>query len=113
VAPELAHLVGGFGKIRWFTMAELLPTPLSGALAESETEIVDHMNTDHRDAIQLYAEKLLGLPSGDWKMAGIDAEGVDLKCAGRIARLAFETPIGTAGEARKALITLVAKARAD
>ena len=33
------------------------PTPPSDALAESETEIVDHMNADHRDAIQLYAEQ--------------------------------------------------------
>jgi heme iron utilization protein len=112
VAPERAHLVGGFGKIRWFTMAELLPTPPSDALAESEAEIVDHMNKDHADAIQLYAEKLLGMPAGDWKMTGIDAEGVDLKFAGRVGRLAFEIPISTAGEARKVLITLVAKARA-
>ena len=101
VAPERAHLVGGFGKIRWLTMAELLPAPPSDALAESEAEIVDHMNADHRDAIQLYAEKLLGLPAGDWKMTGIDAEGVDLRWGGRVARLAFEAPIGTAGEARK------------
>ena len=112
VAPERAHLVGGFGKIRWFTMAELLPTPPSDALAESEDEIVDHMNKDHADAIRLYAEKLLGMPAGDWKMTGIDAEGIDLKFAGRVARLAFEIPISTAAEARKVLITLVAKARA-
>ncbi len=112
VAPERAHLVGGFGKIRWFTMAELLPTPPSDALAESEAEIVDHMNKDHADAIRLYAEKLLGMPAGDWKMTGIDAEGIDLKFAGRVARLAFDIPISTAAEARKVLITLVAKARA-
>lgn len=112
VAPERAHLVGGFGKIGWFTMAELLPTPPSDALAESEAEIVDHMNKDHADAIRLYAEKLLGMPAGDWKMTGIDAEGIDLKFAGRVARLAFDIPISTAAEARKVLITLVAKARA-
>ena len=112
VAPERAHLVGGFGKIRWFTMPELLPAPPSDALAGSEAEIVEHMNTDHRDALQLYAGKLLGLPAGDWKMTGVDAEGIDLKWAGRAARLAFEMPISTASEARKALITLVAKARA-
>jgi heme iron utilization protein len=52
------------------------------------------------------------LPAGDWKMTGIDAEGVDLKWRGRVTRLAFEAPIRTAAEARKVLITLVAKARA-
>jgi putative heme iron utilization protein len=112
VAPERAHLVGGFGKIRWFILSELLATPPSDALVGSEAEIVDHMNADHRDAIQLYAEKLLGLPAGDWKMTGIDGEGLDLRAAGRVARLGFEAPISTAGEARKVLITLVARARA-
>jgi hypothetical protein len=110
VAPERAHLVDGFGKIRWFTMAEL--SPPAAALAESDAEIVDHMNTDHRDALQLFAGKLLGLPAGDWRMTGIDAAGVDLRWAGRAARLAFDAPISTPGEARKVLIILVAKARA-
>src|SRR5262249_21981169 len=53
VAPERAHLVGGFGKICWLTMADLLPEP-AAALAESEAAIVGHMNADHADAVQLY-----------------------------------------------------------
>jgi putative heme iron utilization protein len=112
VAPERAHLVAGFGKIRWLAMAELLPAPPPAALAESEAAIVDHMNADHAAALQLYAGKLLGLPAGDWKMTGIDAEGLDVKSAGRVARLTFETPISDAAEARKLLIALVAKAKA-
>ena len=112
VAPERAHLVGGFGKIRWLTIADLQPELPAAALAESEPAIVEHMNADHADAVQLYAGKLLGLPDGGWKMTGIDAEGLDLRQAGRVARLAFEAPIGDAAEARKALIALVAKARA-
>jgi putative heme iron utilization protein len=111
VAPERAHLVGGFGKIRWLTMSELQPEASPAALAESEPAIVEHMNADHADAVQLYAGKLLGLPGGGWKMTGIDAEGVDLRAGGKVARLAFDQPIATAGEARKALIALVGKAR--
>ncbi len=112
MAPQRAHLVGGFGKIRWLTTAELLPEPPPAALAESEADVVAHMNADHADALQLYAGKLLGLPGGDWRMTGIDAEGLDLRRAGQVARLAFEASIGTAAEARKALIALAAKARA-
>jgi hypothetical protein len=111
VAPERAQLVGGFGKIRWLTMAELQAEPPPAALAESEPGIVAHMNADHADAVQLYAGKLLGLAVGDWKMTGIDAEGLDLRAGGQVARLAFDQPIATASEARKALIALVAKAR--
>jgi putative heme iron utilization protein len=110
VAPERAHLVGGFGKIRWLTMAELLPEP-AAALAESEPAIVEHMNADHADAVHLYAGKLLGLPAGDWKMTGIDAEGFDLRSGSRVARLVFDRAIADASEARKVLIALVAKAR--
>jgi putative heme iron utilization protein len=116
VAVERAHLVAGFGKIRWLSAAELQAVPASG-LAESEAGIVAHMNEDHADALQLYAGKLLGLPGNDWRMTGIDAEGIDLRRNGpgskQVARLAFEAPLGAASEARKVLVGLVAKARAD
>ena len=112
VAPERAHLVAGFGRIHWLSATELLPEPPPMALAESEAEIIAHMNADHVDAIQLYAGRLLGLPAGEWRMTGIDAEGLDLRHAGRVGRLAFDAPIGDAAEARKVLIALVAKARA-
>jgi putative heme iron utilization protein len=111
VAPERGHLVGGFGKIRWLSTAELLPEAPPALLVESETDIVGHMNADHADAVQLYAGKLLGLAGADWKMTGIDTEGVDLRCGGRVARLAFDQPITNATEARKVLIALVTKAR--
>jgi heme oxygenase (biliverdin-IX-beta and delta-forming) len=111
VAPERAHLVGGFGKIRWLDLGELLPGSPPAELIASEADIVEHMNADHADAVQLYAGRLLGLPAGEWRMTGIDAEGLDLRSAGQTARLGFEQPIATAVEARKALIALVAKAR--
>ena len=112
IAPERAHLVGGFGKIRWLDIADLLPAGPPAGLADAEAGIVSHMNEDHADALQLYAGKLLGLPGNDWRMTGIDAEGIDLRQAGQVARLPFPTPLSTAGDARKALIALVEHARA-
>ena len=88
-----------------------LPAPASG-LADAEPGIVSHMNEDHGDAVQLYAGKLLGLGGSDWRMTGIDAEGIDLRQRGQVARLAFEAPLSTASEARKVLVALVGKARA-
>jgi putative heme iron utilization protein len=111
IAVERAHLVAGFGKISWLN-AEALKAVPAGGLAESEAGIVAHMNEDHADALQLYARKLLGLPGNDWRMTGIDTEGLDLRRGGRVARLAFDAPLGTASEARKILVGLVAKARA-
>ena len=112
VALERARLVGGFGKIRWLTSAELLPAPPAPALIEAEADIVAHMNGDHADAIGLYAAKLLGLSAEGWSMTGIDSEGIDLRRRGTVARLALPAAITGPEEARKALIALVARARA-
>jgi len=112
VALERAHLVGGFGKIRWLTPAELMPAAPAAALVEAEAGIVAHMNDDHADAIDLYAGKLLALPGTGWRMTGIDGEGIDLRREGAIARVAFAAPVSGTDEARKALVALVAKARA-
>jgi len=111
IAPERAHLVDGFGKVRWLDISELAPSSAPG-LREAEAGIVTHMNEDHADAVQLYAGRLLGLPGGNWKMTGIDVDGIDLRQAGQVARLAFDSPLAAATEARKVLVALVAKARA-
>jgi putative heme iron utilization protein len=111
VALERTHLVGGFGKIRWLTAAELVPAPPARALVEAEHDIVAHMNDDHADALGLYAAKLLGLPGDGWRMTGIDSEGIDLRRRGIVARLALPTAVSGPEEARKALVALVAKAR--
>ena len=111
LAVERAHLVGGFGKIRWIEAAELIP-PQAEGLAEAEAAIVEHMNADHADAIQLYAAKLIGRAGDGWTMTGIDPEGIDLRRGGEVARLAFDEPLRAAGEARKTLVALVGRARA-
>ncbi len=112
VTLERAHLVAGFGKIRWLEAGELRLVPPAAGLPESEAGIVRHMNEDHADALRLYAQKLLGLPGGDWRMTGIDAEGLDLRHAGQVARLPFDAPLASAAEARKVLVALVGRARA-
>lgn len=113
VALERAHIVGGFGKIRWLAADDLLRTVSSvEGLAEAEASILAHMNGDHADAVQLYANRLLGLFGRGWTMTGIDAEGIDLRQGGQVARLDFEAPLTAVGEVRETLVTLVGKARA-
>lgn len=110
IALERAHLVGGFGKIRWIDVAELAP-PQTEGLVEAETGIIGHMNADHADAIQLYAAKLIGRAGDGWKMTGIDSEGIDLRRGGEVARLAFDAPLQAADGARKVLVSMVVRAR--
>lgn len=112
VALERAHLVGGFGKISWLPAGDLLAMPPLPGLIEAEQGIVRHMNEDHAEALGLYATKLLKLRHGAWRMTGIDAEGIDLRLGGEVARLDFGQPLGSADQARSVLVSLVVKARA-
>jgi putative heme iron utilization protein len=111
VTLERAHLVAGFGRIQWIEPAALRAGPALPELAEGEDSIVAHMNQDHADAVQLYADRLLGLAGTGWTMTGIDPEGIDLRREGDIARLPFEAPLPSAAQARQILVSLVAKAR--
>lgn len=113
VAIERAHLVAGFGRIEWVPgEAVRFTLPDDPPLVRAEPGIVAHMNEDHADAIALYAERLLGLPAGDWLMTGIDPEGCDLRGPGGAARLWFDEPVGDAQAARIELVRLVRLARA-
>jgi len=113
IAIARAHLVAGFGRIRWIEAADLVGAPPPAALIERETGIVSHMNDDHADAIQLYATRLLGRAGEGWRMTGIDADGCDLRQAGTVARLTFPTSVHDAESARAMLVSLVMQARAQ
>jgi hypothetical protein len=108
-----AHLVQGFGKVRWMEPAALLyDIAAAQSLIEAEAGIIEHMNDDHADAIDLYAGALLGRPGSGWRMTGIDPEGCDLRREAAVARLDFDRPVSDAGEARTILVEFVKKARA-
>lgn len=108
--PEGGHLVAGFGRIVDLAWDELRADGASG-LAEAEAGIVEHMNEDHADATRLYATRLLGEADGDWRFEGVDPFGCELGLKGKAVYLPFEEPAKTAGDVRKRLVELVAKAR--
>jgi putative heme iron utilization protein len=112
VAIEAAHLVAGFGRIHWLGAIDLGPPAVPAALAAAETDIVAHMNQDHADALDAYAQGLLGRAGTGWRMTGIDAEGCDLRRAGEVARLGFPAPVSDPEAARGALVRLAKQARA-
>jgi putative heme iron utilization protein len=110
---EGAHYIGGFGRIFDLAPAELL-LPLDGAnaLVAAEPEIVAHMNVDHADALELYAQALAGASGSGWRMTGIDPEGFDLVREGEALRILFADRTATPEAARKELVRLAAEARA-
>jgi putative heme iron utilization protein len=107
------HYVGGFGTIVSLTPADLLSsTGAAGDLIAAEMDILEHMNSDHTDAVALYATELAGSAPGAWRMSGVDPDGFDLLHCSMAARVAFPSRVSTPDEARRALVALVKQARA-
>jgi putative heme iron utilization protein len=114
INPTGTHLVAGFGRIVDLKPEQFL-TDVSDAaeLIAAEQGAVEHMNEDHREAMNLYATKLLGAEAADWRCTGCDPEGMDMQADGaRTLRLDFPEPVTGAGELRKTLVKLAEAARA-
>src|ERR1700676_2174357 len=113
IRPSGAHLVAGFGRIVDL-QPELFLTDISdaGALLEAEEGAIDHMNADHREAMNLYATKLLGAEAADWRCTGCDPDGMDMQAGTTTLRLDFPRRIVTLAALRQMLKELADQARA-
>lgn len=113
IRPSGAHLVAGFGRIIDLKPEQFL-TDLAGAegLLEAEPGAVEHMNADHREAMTLYATKLLGAESADWRCTGCDPDGIDMQAGNKTLRLDFPERVTSGAELRKMLVRLAGEARA-
>lgn len=113
IRPTGTHLVAGFGRIVDLKPEQFL-TDLSDAedLMDAEEGAVAHMNADHRDAMGLYATRLLGAAAGDWRCTGCDPEGLDMQDGQTVLRLDFPERVTDGTALRKMLVRLVAEARA-
>jgi len=70
------------------------------------------MNEDHREAMNLYATKLLGAGSADWICTGCDPDGLDMQAGAATLRLDFPERVTSGTELRKMLVRLAGEARA-
>ena len=112
IRPAAAHLVAGFGRIVDLEPGQFL-TDISdaGALLEAEQGAIDHMNADHRDAMALYATRLLGAGAADWRCTGCDPDGIDMQADSVTLRLDFPRRIATPAALREVLKQLADQAR--
>jgi len=113
IQPTATHLVAGFGRILDLKPKAFL-TDISdcSALLEAEPGAIEHMNGDHREAMNLYATRLLGAEAAVWRCTGCDPEGIDLQAGGKTLRLDFPERVTGPGELRKMLVRLADEARA-
>jgi putative heme iron utilization protein len=112
ISPSGAHLVAGFGRIVDLSPEQFL-TDLgdAAALLEAEQGAVEHMNADHREAMNLYATKLLGGEPADWRCTGFDPDGMDMQAGAKTLRLDFPRRILTPADLRQVLKELAGQAR--
>ncbi|MCO5063774.1 MAG: HugZ family protein [Rhizobiaceae bacterium] len=102
---ERASLNGGFGKAYRLTDSDLLTAGPNEELDHLEQSALDHMNSDHVDAVERYA-RAAGAKDGRWRLVGIDAEGVDLASETRFKRLPYPQPMQNCGDLRGILAKL-------
>ncbi len=109
------YYVGGFGVMGWVAPSDYdhaQPDPLADAAAG----ILQHMNTDHKDALVLLARQFAGIESQEATMTAVDRLGfhVRLKTQNGMkgARIAFLREVSNPGETRKVLVEMVQQARA-
>jgi len=108
------YYVGGFGVMGWVSASEYdraKPDPLANAA----TGIIQHMNTDHGDALILLAKVLAGIESQEAEMTSVDRLGFQVRLKTpegmRGARIAFLREVTSPAEARTVLVEMVAQAR--
>ena len=113
IRPQGAHLVAGFGRIVDLKPEQFLTDVAdAGSLLEAEQDAVEHMNADHRDAMGLYATRLLGAAVADWRCTGCDPDGIDMQAGDATLRLDFPQRISTPAALRQTLKQLADRARA-
>jgi len=108
------YYVGGFGVMGWIPASEYdraHPDPL----ADAAGEILQHMNTDHKDALILLAREFAGIEAQAAGMTSVDRLGFHLRLETREGmrgtRIAFLREAGNPSEARKVLVEMVHQAR--
>jgi putative heme iron utilization protein len=108
------YYVGGFGVMGWVSAAEYnrsQPDPL----ADSMTDIIQHMNFDHKDALVLLARRFAHIESQEATMTAVDRLGfhVRVKTADgmRGARIAFLREVSNPTETRNVLVEMVQQTR--
>jgi heme iron utilization protein len=110
------YYVGGFGVMGWVAASEYdraQPDPL----ADSTTEIIQHMNVDHKDALILLARVFAGMGSQEAVMMSVDRLGFHLRLKTqdgmRGTRIAFLREVSGPAETRKVLMEMVQHARSQ
>jgi putative heme iron utilization protein len=107
------YYVGGFGVMSWVS-AEEYDKAEPDPLADAATDIIEHMNIDHTDALKLLSRVSAGIEAQEAFMTSVDHLGFHVrlktKSGVRGTRIPFLREVRSPVEARKVLVEMVQKA---
>lgn len=110
--PQRIMLNGGFARAFDGPASHILSAiPDRAAFAELEESAVEHMNSDHGEAVDLFARRYGKSQQTGWFCVGIDPHGIDLSLADNTARVPFPEPVTDAKALRLMLKKLADEAR--
>jgi putative heme iron utilization protein len=110
------YYVGGFGVMGWVAASEYSQAQCD-PLIEHKTDIIQHMNVDHRDALILLAKRFAGVEAQEAEMTSVDRLGFHLRLKTqhgmRGARIAFLREVRNSLETREVFVEMVRQARQE
>jgi hypothetical protein len=108
------YYVGGFGVMGWVAASEYSqaqPDPL----VEHKSDIMQHLNADHKDALTLLAKRFAGIDAQEAEMTAIDRLGFHLRLKThdgmKGTRIAFLREVSNPSQTREAFVEMVKQAR--
>jgi putative heme iron utilization protein len=110
------YFIGGFGVMGWVS-AEDYRSARPDPLAEAAPGIIQHMNSDHTDALVLIARRFAGEAPDEAAITAVDRLGfhLRLRSGDRIhgRRIAFLQEVNSSDAARIVLTEMVRQARSS
>jgi heme iron utilization protein len=108
------YFIGGFGVMGWIS-AEDYEKARPDPLADAASGIIQHMNSDHSEALRLIVQRFAGESVDEASMTAVDRLGfhLRLKSGDRVhgRRIAFLEEVKDPADARSMFIEMVRRAR--
>jgi heme iron utilization protein len=110
------YYVGGFGVMGWVAASEYCQAQ-SDPLADHKRDIMQHMNTDHPDALILLAKHFAGIEAQEAEMTSVDRLGFNLRLKTQHGvhgtRIAFSREVKEPVQSREMFVEMVRRARRE
>jgi putative heme iron utilization protein len=108
------YYVGGFGVMGWVAASEYSQAQ-SDPLVEHKSDILQHMNADHKDALILLAKRFAGIDAQEAEIISIDRLGFNLRLKTQDGvhgtRIAFLREVRHPSQTREVFVEMVKQAR--